>query len=259
MFEWSASPVLVSIGPFDIRWYSLMFVLSFGIGFYLLKNMVVSEKKPESIMDPILLVLMVSTIVGARLGHTLFYDPGYYLSHPVEILKVWEGGLASHGAAIGILLGLWWFARRTPGITFLWLVDRVVIVVALAGFFIRVGNFFNSEIYGHPTDGSFGVVFLRVDSIPRHPVQLYEAITYLIIFIGLFLAYYRTRIGSLPGRLLGWFLVTVFGARLILETFKPEQASFTANLLTMGQWLSVPFILTGLWLLFRTVKETSRQ
>jgi len=146
MIEWNVDPEILSIGFVSIRYYSLLFMLSFIAGIIIFHYIYKNENKPKEDLDPLLIYMMVGTIVGARLGHCLFYDPGYYLSNPIQILKVWEGGLASHGAAIGILLSLYMYSKTHPDQPFLWLVDRIVITVALAGFFIRMGNLFNSEM-----------------------------------------------------------------------------------------------------------------
>jgi len=256
MSEWSVSPEIFSVGPLTIRWYSLMFVFSFLFGFLLIKTFFKREGKPEEDPDRVLLYMMVSTIVGARLGHCLFYDPGYYLGNPVEILKVWKGGLASHGAAIGILTGMYLYSKKSKGQPFLWVMDRIGIVVALSGFFIRIGNLFNSEILGIPTDGTWGVVFSLVDQVPRHPVMVYESAAYLVIFLILIGLYFKTSLPAVHGKLFGWFLLLVFGARILLEFFKEEQAAFHLGLpVTMGQILSIPLVLAGIYLLVKKEKQ----
>lgn len=183
MIEWNVSPEIFRLGPFAIRWYSLGFVFAFLLGYYIIRHILRLEKKPEVYVDELFVYVFLGTIIGARLGHCLFYDPGYYLKHPLEILMIWHGGLASHGAAIGILTALYIFSKKRKDISFLWVLDRVVIVVALSGFFIRMGNLFNSEIYGKEAHIPWAFIFKRVDNIPRHPTQIYEAIAYLIIFL----------------------------------------------------------------------------
>jgi len=196
--------------------------------------------------------MFIGVALGARLGHCLFYDPVFYLGHPIEILKIWEGGLASHGAAIGVLLSLFVFTRRENRPSYFWLLDRIVIPVALAGMLIRIGNFFNSEIVGIPTNRSWAVVFESVDAVPRHAVQLYEAFAYGIIFVLLMLVYRRKGKACRQGMLLGMFLVSVFSARFFLEFLKTRQAAYEASLvLSVGQWLSIPFVVLGLILLAR--------
>ena len=208
-----------------------------------------------------MLYVVIGTLAGARLGHTLFYEFGYYKNHLLEIIlpfRITNGqfelsgyqGLASHGGAIGILLAVALYCRKYKQ-SFLWIMDRLVIVVALSGFFIRVGNFFNSEIIGKPTNLSWGVIFERVDLIPRHPAQLYEAFSYLFIFGLLWLIYKRKGITLSRGFLFGLFLVLVFAARFIIEFAKEIQEPFEAALLlNLGQILSLPFILVGLYYIF---------
>lgn len=235
-----------------LRWYSLLFALGFVIGFMIMQKIFRYEKKNEKLLDALAITMVVSTIIGARLGHCLFYDPKWYLSHPIEILKVWEGGLASHGGALGILIGLWLFARKHKEISYLWILDRIVITVALAGCFIRLGNFFNSEILGIPANVPWAVVFEQVDQVPRHPVQLYESISYLLIFIFLFSRYFKLKGNIPPGQNLGWFLFLVFGARILWEFFKERQAAFSTHLpLDMGSLLSIPFVIIGIYLIMR--------
>lgn len=243
---WDVSPHIFSIGSFEVRWYGLMFAFSFYFGYLIVRNMFRKEGIAENKLDKLATWMIVATIIGARLGHTLFYQPEHYLRHPLDILKIWEGGLASHGAAISIVLALWWFARKEKW-DFLWLMDRIVIAVALAGFFIRMGNLFNSEIYGNPTTLPWGFVFTSVDEIPRHPSQLYEALSYLSIFI-LLLWYYR-KSGGKPARgiIFGWFLILIFGVRILIEFLKEPQVMFEQTMvLNMGQWLSIPLVVAGI-------------
>jgi prolipoprotein diacylglyceryl transferase len=259
MIHWNASPDLISIGFLTIRWYGVLFAAAFVAGFQIVRRIYQREGRPESELDPLLMFMLVGTIVGARLGHCLFYDPVYYLSHPIEIFKIWEGGLASHGGAIGILVSLFWYTRRTGTHTYLWLLDRISIPTALGGAFIRMGNFMNSEIVGNPTSGWWAVVFQRVDNIPRHPVQLYEAVAYAIVFAILLLTYRRRGNDLRDGTLTGLFLILVFVARFMLEIFKTPQAAYeTGYAVSVGQWLSIPFIIIGVLLVARArirVKE----
>jgi prolipoprotein diacylglyceryl transferase len=203
-------------------------------------------------LDKLTLWAIVSTVVGLRLGHCLFYDAAYYLSHPVEILKIWEGGLASHGAAIGLLIGLYLFCRKYK-MRFLWLIDRIAIVVALTGFFIRLGNLLNSEIYGIATSLPWGFVFVRRGEIfPKHPTQIYEALAYLLIFFLLYFIYRKKNaLINKNGWLVGLFFTLVFGFRFIIEFIKEPQVEFEKNLLLdMGQWLSIPFVIIGVFLMY---------
>ena len=255
--HWNIDPVIFHIGPLSIRWYGVLFATSFLIGFKIIQWIYRREGRSEDELDSLFIYMFFGVLIGARLGHCLFYDPVYYLSHPVEILKIWEGGLASHGGAIGILTALYIYTRKSGRPSYLWLLDRIVLPVALAGSFIRIGNFFNSEILGLPTTRSWAVVFDRVDAIPRHPVQLYEALAYAIIFVVLVLMYRRSGNAEKKGLLLGVFLILVFVARFLLEFLKTRQeAAYEANLiLNVGQWLSIPFVLLGIWLVARAVRK----
>jgi len=211
---WDVDPVIFSIWKIDIRYYSLFFIIAFAIGYYIFKGFFKREGVPFKLLDPLLYTLIIGTLVGARLGHCLFYQPDYYLANPIEILYVWEGGLASHGGAIALLLAMWWFARhygRIYHFSFLWIMDRLGIATALAGFFIRMGNLMNSEIYGNETTLPWGFVFLRNgELVPKHPTQLYEALAYLGLFV-LLLFLYRKRLPRLKeGTLFGLFLLILF-------------------------------------------------
>lgn len=247
---WDVSPIIVKIGPFTFRWYGLLFGLAFLLGYYMVSRMFKYEGKPERYLDPLLVYMVVGTVLGARLGHVLFYNPGYYFSQPLEILKVWHGGLASHGGAIGILVALYVFVRRRPDFSYLWLLDRLAVPTALGGALIRLGNLFNSEILGTPTDVPWAFVFARVDAAPRHPAQLYESIGYFVIFLGLFAVYRRLKDQTPPGLLLGLFLTSVFSHRFAVEFVKVQQTAFAESLpLSMGQLLSLPMIVAGIALL----------
>ena len=248
--HWHVNPEIFRIGNFAIRWYGLLFASAFFFGWIVMAKIFKWEGVPEPLLDKLTLYMALGTIIGARLGHTFFYEPGFYLSHPLEILKIWHGGLASHGAAIGILIALWLFARKT-GKPFLWIVDRIVIVVALSGFFIRMGNLMNSEIYGKATSLPWGFIFeLNGEDVPKHPTQIYEALSYLAIFVFLYVIYLKKKESLDHGLLFGLFLVLVFTARFLIEFIKEVQVEFEYNLpLDMGQILSIPFILAGIVLL----------
>jgi prolipoprotein diacylglyceryl transferase len=255
LIEWNVSPEIVSIGPITLRWYGLLFALSFIVGLQIFAWIFKKEGKKEKDLNDLLLYMILGTVLGARLGHCLFYNPSYYLSNPLEILMVWKGGLASHGAAVGILFSLYLYSKKKADQSFLWIVDRIVIVVALSGFFIRMGNLFNSEIIGKPTDVAWSFVFTSVDNIPRHPAQLYEALAYLAIFIILFNIYRLKNIKLNEGFLFGLFLVLVFGFRFFVEYFKKEQEIFEQNMMmNMGQLLSVPLVILGIYILIRSRK-----
>ncbi len=256
---WKVNPEIFAIGSFAVRWYGLLFASSFIFGYMIMLRIFKKENLPEALLDKLSVYMVIGTVVGARLGHTLFYEPNYYLHHPLDILKVWEGGLASHGAAIGILLALYLFARKTNR-TFLWTIDRIVIVVALSGFFIRMGNLMNSEIFGKPTDLAWGFIFTKAgETIPRHPTQIYEALCYLAIFFYLLWYYYKKNGRPSDGFLFGMFMLLVFGVRIVIEFLKEPQVAFENSMtLNMGQLLSIPFVIAGIILvLYSRKKQTS--
>lgn len=249
-FIWDIDPIAISAGFLKVRWYGLMFASAF-ISSYLLMTWIYNrEGKNTDDVDDLLQYMFISTIVGARLGHCFFYDPAYYFANPFKIIAIWEGGLASHGAVIGIVSGLYLFQRRVKE-SFVWFLDRISVVCAIGASFIRTGNFFNSEIVGIPTTVPWAIVFKRIDLMPRHPVQLYEAICYALIFVVL-LQMYRKGVHKVkPGILFASYLVGVFTARFFLEFIKTKQAAYTNELmLSTGQFLSIPFILLGIYFIF---------
>lgn len=254
--NWNLDPEIFSIGKFAVRWYGLLFASAFFFGYLIMGKFFKKEGIPVEVLDKLTIYMAVSTVVGARLGHCFFYEPSYYLSNPVEIFKLWRGGLASHGAALGILAGLYLFSRNTKK-PYLWVVDRIVVVVALSGFFIRTGNLMNSEIYGVETDLPWGFVFVRNGEVmPKHPTQIYEALIYLLIFLGLYLIYMRKDGRIRNGILLSLFLISVFTARFFIEFIKEDQVGFEAGMVfNMGQWLSIPFVLTGIVLFIWSAKR----
>lgn len=250
MIEWNANPEIFNIGGFALRWYGLLFMMGFVLGYFIAQWMFKSENKPVALTDKLVVYMFFGTLIGARLGHCFFYEPSFYLSHPIEILKVWKGGLASHGGTIGIIVAIYIYSKNTPNQPFLWVLDRMAIVGALGAFFIRIGNFFNSEILGKPADVPWAVIFKKVDSVPRHPAMLYEALSYLIIFSVMIMVYRKNPKNMRPGWLVGVLLCGIFGARFMIEFFKENQAPFEAGMpLNMGQLLSLLFITPGLFLL----------
>ncbi len=253
---WDVSPEIFSIGPLSIRWYGLLFAASFLVGYQIMLFIFKNENKSEDDLNDLVWFMILGTVIGARLGHCLFYNPSYYLSHPIKILEVWEGGLASHGAGLGIILAIYLYSRKKKDQSFLWVFDRIVITVALAGFFIRTGNLFNSEIIGKPSNLPWAFVFASIDNVPRHPAQLYEAFAYLIIFFCLFF-YYKKNVGRFKdGFIFGIFLVSVFGFRFLVEFLKENQSPFEQNMpLNLGQLLSIPFVIIGIYLLVSKKKK----
>ncbi len=263
---WSADPELFSVGPLHIRWYSLMFIIGFWLGYQIEDKIYKHEGIPEAWLDKLFLYVFIGTIVGARLGHVFFYGWDYYSQHPADILKVWEGGLASHGGAIGIIIMMYILARQLK-VNMLFLFDRLVVPVALVGALIRIGNLFNHEIYGHETTMPWGFRFIQninqwrmgaepIYSAPSHPTQIYEAGLYLIVFAVLMWLYWKKNAQYRQGLIFGTFLLGIFGSRLIIEFVKNNQESFEeAMLMNMGQLLSVPFVIGGIWLIVRAIKN----
>ena len=279
---WNVDPVLIHLGSLEIRWYGLLWALGFFIGYFVMRRIYKREKMAEDSLDKLLVYMLVFTVVGARLGHCLFYEPDYYLSNPLRMLAVWEGGLASHGGAIGILIGLWLYVRNynkskkektdLQRINYIWIMDRIVVAVCLVGALIRVGNVMNHEIYGTPTSLPWGFVFLRgaeqfcgtVDNytacnawdapcppsewLPCHPTGLYEAFFCLVAMGILLWMYYKRDLGhKQPGLMFGTFLIIIFGSRILIEFLKNVQVEFERDMtFDMGQWLSIPFVLLGI-------------
>ncbi len=249
-FKWNADPILVNLGPLHFYWYGLFFVGSFIVGSMILKWIYIRENKDPEVLESLFMYIMIGAAVGARLVHCFFYNPSYYLEHPFKIFAIWEGGLASHGGVIGVLLATWLFTQRHNE-SFLWLLSRLSIPAALSGASIRFGNFMNSEIVGQPTDVPWAIIFERLDNIPRHPSQLYESLAYLTIFFVLLLIYKKIKPTFATKILPPLWFVTIFTVRFFLEFVKTKQASYNVDqLLTTGQMLSIPFIGLGLLWLF---------
>ena len=267
--NWDISPEIFNLGGISIRYYGLLFAVAFILGYKVEEKMFKSEGLPMAWLDKLWLYVAIATIVGARLGHCIFYDWAYYSQHPLEmILPVrfspefkFTGyqGLASHGAAIGIIAGLWYYSRKVSKKSIFWILDRAVIPIALAGFFIRTGNLMNSEIVGLPNNMPWGFRFMNSDlpnpELPRHPAQLYEAICYLFSFFALMYLYWRTNVKKKMGFIFGAFLIPIFSARFIIEFVKEVQEPWEAGMaLNMGQILSIPFILAGIFMLWYSKK-----
>lgn len=242
-------PVALTLGPVNLRWYGLLFSGGFIIGYIMMQFFFKKKGYNTADLDKLLLYIFFGTVVGARLGHCLIYEPDFYLSHPLEILFVWHGGLASHGGTAGVLLAIFLYVKRHP-YNFLELCDMLSVPIALVACFIRIGNYCNSEILGIPTGGDFGVVFLRLGELfPRYPAQLMESFCYLAIFVILLIWYLRAR-RIVNGTIMSTLLLLIFTSRFFIEPFKVEQADYsTHTALNVGQWLSIPFILGSLILL----------
>ncbi|MFY0604180.1 MAG: prolipoprotein diacylglyceryl transferase [Flavobacteriaceae bacterium] len=279
--KWDPS-IGIDLGFFTIRWYSIMFVAAFLLGLRLMKKIYVKDNIPTDKMDPLFMYTFVSMLVGMRLGEVFFYNWGYYKNHLLEIilpfkekagstaffglLEGWEftgyTGFASHGAAIAIIIAMYFYSKKHLQKPLLFILDRMAIVSALGAFFVRFGNFFNSEIYGKVTGSTFGVIFVSSDKelLPRHPTQLYEAFSYLILFFILWRLYWKTNKKEQLGYLFGVFMVGLWSLRFFIEFLKEAQIDaredWVFNSLNTGQVLSIPLVLIGFWLMFRKRKQT---
>lgn len=286
----------IDLGFFVIRYYSLMFVVAFALGWYIMKRVFIREGEPIEKLDSLFIWTVIATLLGARLGHVFFYQWDYFQHHPEEILLPIKfepelhftgfQGLASHGAAIAIIIAMYFFSKKVMKRPMLWTLDRVVLAVACGGIFVRIGNFFNSEIIGEKTDSPLGVRFLRdqfsarealaytreasdklayeaiaskpefanlLSQVPaRHPAQLYEALGYVLVFFFLMYLYWKTSVREKTGYIFGVFLVLLWSVRFVVEYVKESQGGFeeSLGLLSTGQWLSIPFILVGFYLMF---------
>lgn len=253
---WDVSPFIFKIGNFGVRWYGVLFISGFIFGYWLFSRFYKREGVNTKLLEPLLWALLICAVIGARLGHVFFYEPEYYLAHPGEIIQVWHGGLASHGGAIGILFAVWWYVHKygkKNGFDYIWVLDRLALAVPFAGMAIRLGNLFNSEIYGWTTTLPWGFIFVRNgEELPCHPTQIYEALSYLLIGLILLAVYYSCKPEQKHcrihrGFLIGVFLVLLFGARFFIEYVKqPQVEGEVGKLINNGQILSLPFIVAGI-------------
>lgn len=257
---WNPDPAIIE-WPVTIRWYSLMFAIGFWIGFNIVSAMFKREGAPEKWLGILLIWVAAGTVIGARLGHVFFYEWDYYSQHPWKILATWEGGLASHGGTIGVMLAVCGFSYFTSRRSPMWTFDRLVVAIALVGCLIRIGNLMNSEIYGHATTLPWGFMFPRspewhrlYEGVACHPTQIYEALCYLALFGLLMWMYWKRNAGERPGLIFGVFFVGIFLPRFFIEFIKNPQVAFEENMtLNMGQLLSIPFILLGIFLIVRAL------
>ena len=266
---WTADPAIFTIGSKEIRWYSLMFIIGFGIGYKIVERMWRRESINPKWIDPLLYYTLIGTVVGARFGHCLFYDPGYYLSHPIEILKVWEGGLASHGGVLGIIVAIYFYSKHVSRQSMLWTFDKLVVPTGLVAALIRIGNLMNHEVYGHPTDLPWGFRFIEnlhawrqgaepIFSAPSHPTQIYEAVCYLLTFVLCMWLYFKKEAWKKEGLIFGIFMICIFTARFFIEFLKNNQEDFEAAMpINMGQCLSIPFIVTGIYFVVRAWRRSN--
>ncbi len=266
--DWNPSPILFKLGPVAIRYYSLMFVIAFMLGLHLMKKIFVNEKISLEKLDSLFIYVVVATLIGARLGHFLFYDPMFLIEKPLEVILPFRfspkfeftgfAGLASHGAAIGIIIAMYLFSKKVLKKPMLYILDRIVVPVAIGAMFVRIGNLMNSEIIGKPTNTDYGFVFKKLgEDFPRHPAQLYEAISYLAIFAILWFVYWKTNKKKKLGYIFGLFFVLLWSVRFVIEFFKEAQVEGREDWvlgLNTGQVLSIPLVLVGLFFMFRKSK-----
>lgn len=269
MITWNVDPTLLHLGAVEVRWYGLLFALGLILlGPMIAEKMWKREGLPEAWLNSLFIYVVVGTVIGARLGHVLFYDPAYYLANPSKIIAVWEGGLASHGGAIGVIIAVWIYSCRVAGRSILWTLDRIAVPTGLVAMFIRLGNLMNSEIFGRPTDLPWGFRFLRSAeyhqlvpdlSIGCHPTQLYEALAYLLTFLLTMWLYWRRDMARrYQGLIFGVLLLCIFGSRILIESVKNVQEAWELDLiasygLNMGQILSIPFVVVGGCLVLRSL------
>lgn len=253
-FIWNFDPVLASFKHLRIHWYGAMFALALLSNYLLMHWIYWREQGSTADVDRLLWYCIGGTVIGARLAHVIFYNPAYYINHPAKIVAIWEGGLASHGGVIGVLIALYIYQRKA-NFNYWWILDRAAIAASLSGSLIRIGNFLNSEIAGISTDVPWAVIFSRIDMIPRHPVQLYEAISYAAISGFLCYRYKTSQTWDFHGQLFAWFLILIFSSRFIIEFYKVNLVSYNNEFwLSTGQILSIPFILTGVFIFYRAQK-----
>lgn len=277
--DWAPSEVLFTLGPLTIYWYSVMFIIAFSLGYYIVQKIYINDNKSVTLVEPLFIYVVFGTLIGARLGEVFFYNWDYFQNNLIEIflpikkdvnssflfgiIDGWKfvgyRGLASHGATIGIITAMFIYKYKFKYDSVLWIFDRIVIPIAIGGMFVRIGNFFNSEIVGNYTNSNFGVVFLNNGEIfPRHPAQLYEAFGYLLLFILLWNIYWKTNLKNYKGFIFGLFLTCLFSIRVLVENVKESQGGLeeTFGVLSTGQWLSIPFIIIGITLMFYSRKKT---
>lgn len=255
--HWNVSPEIFSLGPIHVRWYGLLFAVGFLFGYNHGEKMFKFEGIDIKWLESLFIYLIVATVVGARLGHVFFYGWDYYSQNLHEIPFIWQGGLASHGGVLGIIVAMYIWSKKVSRRSILWVLDRVVVPSILVAALIRLGNLMNSEIYGVQTSLPWGFIFERnQETVPKHPTQLYEAFAYLITFAVIQYMYWKTKAKDLQGMLLGVFFIMVFTARFFVEFIKEDQEAFEAGMaLNMGQWLSIPFVIAGIVLVVRAIQK----
>lgn len=272
---WNVDPELFTVFGREIRWYGMLWVIGLIVAVFIVQRIFDNEKHPEKWFDSLFVYMMFGIILGARLGHCLFYEPIYYLSNPLEILKIWEGGLASHGGVIGIIIAVWLYSKKVTKKSMLWTFDRVIVPTGFTAAFIRLGNLMNHEIYGGPTTEPWGFRFIEnisywkagaapIYTDPSHPTQIYEAIIYLIVFAVTMYMFFKTNAKYKQGLTLGVAMIMIFLSRFFIEYLKNVQVQSEIAMrestgLILGQWLSIPFVLWGVWLVWNALRKSKQK
>ncbi|BDE82730.1 prolipoprotein diacylglyceryl transferase [Porphyromonas somerae] len=269
---WTVDPIIFQSGGLRLGWYGVLFAVGLIVfGGTILSKMWKHENLTEKSFNQLVFYVLIATIVGARLGHCLFYEPSYYLANPVEILKTWEGGLASHGGVIGIMIAIWIYSKKVSHQSMLWTFDRLCVPVGLVAAMIRLGNLMNHEIYGHATDLPWGFRFIEnihqwqagaepIFSAPSHPTQLYEAAIYLLVFAVCMWLYWKRDAQKREGLIFGVAMVMIFVGRFLVEFVKNDQVGFEESMtLNMGQWLSIPFVIIGIASIVYSFKQPIKE
>ena len=268
---WDVNPELFTILGREIRWYGLFWVVGLLVAVYIVQKIYDNEKLPQKWFDSLFVYMMLGIILGARIGHCLFYEPAYYLAHPLKILYIWEGGLASHGGVLGIIIAIWLYSRNVTKRSMIWTFDRVIVPTGFTAAMIRLGNLMNHEIYGGPTSQPWGFRFIKnlhpwmdgapaIYTEPSHPTQIYEALVYFLVFFVTMYLFWKTDAKKKQGLLIGIAMIMIFVARFFIEFIKevqvPSELLMRQNTgLILGQWLSIPFILWGVWLVWNAFRN----
>ena len=269
---WNVDPELFTLFGREIRWYGLFWVIGLIVGVYIVQRIFDREKLPEKWFDSLFVYMMLGIILGARLGHCLFYEPAYYLANPLEILKIWEGGLASHGGVAGIIIAVWLYSKKVTKKSMIWTFDRVIVPTGFTSAMIRLGNLMNHEIYGAPTSQPWGFRFIEnigawkagvaepIFSAPSHPTQIYEALVYFLVFAVTMYLFWKTDAKKKQGLLIGIAMIMIFLSRFFIEYIKEVQVESELLMrestgLILGQWLSIPFVIWGIWLVWNALRK----
>ena len=269
---WNVDPELFTILGREIRWYGLFWVIGLIVAVYIVQRIFEREKLPEKWFDSLFVYMMLGIILGARLGHCLFYEPAYYLANPLEILKIWEGGLASHGGVAGIIIAVWLYSKNVTQKSMIWNFDRVIVPTGFTAAMIRLGNLMNHEIYGAPTSQPWGFRFIEnigawkagmaepIFSAPSHPTQIYEALVYFLVFAVTMYLFWKTDAKKKQGLLIGIAMIMIFLSRFFIEYIKEVQVASELQMrestgLILGQWLSIPFVIWGIWLVWNALRK----